>query len=101
MTSCGGTSRTTVRSEMRTMRSKGQKMNVSPGPLGAGESRPSQNVTALSYSLRMFTHRETKTSATTTAARRKGPGSMFIGVSLGRFLGTDEDEEALHADDLQ
>src|SRR5512140_3121871 len=66
MTSCGGTSRTTVRREIRIIVSKGQKMNVRPGPWGWGESRPSQNVTALAYSFRMLIHFEMKTITTKT-----------------------------------
>ena len=78
MTSCGGTSRVIVRRSTRTIVSKGQKMNVSPGPFGAGPRRPSQNVTARSYSLRMFTHFERKKMTTKIAAMKMGFGSMFM-----------------------
>src|SRR6266496_3491550 len=56
MLSCGGTSWTTVRRDIRTMRSNGQKMRTSPGPLGRFPSRPSQNVTARSYSFKTLIH---------------------------------------------
>ena len=56
MMSCGGTSRTTVCSETLIIVSNGQKMSTRPGPLGCADRRPSQKVTARSYSLRMLTH---------------------------------------------
>jgi len=76
MMSCAGTSWTTVRSEIRTMRSNGQKIRTSPGPFGRLPSRPSQNVTARSYSFRTLIHLKRNTSATNSA--RTSPGSDTI-----------------------
>src|SRR5512142_479717 len=67
MMSCCGTSCTIVRSDTRTIVSNGQKMNVNPGPFGVGDSRPSQNVTARSYSFRMLIHFMSTISATIAA----------------------------------
>src|SRR5258708_9035 len=60
MMSCGGTSGTMVCIETFTTTSNGQKISTRPGPFGLAESRPSQKVTARSYSLRMFTQRENR-----------------------------------------
>src|SRR6187549_1386063 len=57
MTSCGGTSRTTVRSGIVTMRSSGQKRKMRPGPLGWGRTRPRRKTTPRSYSLSTRTQR--------------------------------------------
>ena len=54
MTSCGGTSITTVRMLTRTIRSIGAKTSTTPGPLGCGSSLPSRNITPRSYSARML-----------------------------------------------
>src|SRR6266571_2501148 len=54
ITSCGGTSCTTVRSDTRTMRSIGKNTRAIPGPFAASSSRPRRNTTALSYSFRIL-----------------------------------------------
>src|ERR1019366_7573893 len=100
MTSCGGTSRTTVLSEIRTIVSKGQKMSVSPGPFGLGDRRPSQKVTARSYSFRTLIHFERKTSATNTTGTRS---DRFDGIeiSLCPFRGgANEDVQTVETHDL-
>src|SRR3954468_21580815 len=56
MMSCGGTSSTTVCNETLIIVSNGQKMRTRPGPLGCGDRRPSQKVTARSYSFSTLTH---------------------------------------------
>ena len=54
MTSCGGTSMTTVRRLTRTMRSMGANTRTTPGPFGCGSSLPSRKITPRSYSARML-----------------------------------------------
>ena len=56
MTSCGGTSQVTVRSDTRTILSMGQKMGITPGPLSFLSTRPKRKTTARSYSRKMFKH---------------------------------------------
>ncbi len=58
---------TIVRSDTRTIVSNGQKMNVNPGPFGVGDRRPSQKVTARSYSFRMLIHFKSTMRAMTAA----------------------------------
>src|ERR1700737_541525 len=54
MMSCGGTSRASWRSEIRTMRSTGTNTRMIPGPLAFGSSRPRRKITPRSYSRRIL-----------------------------------------------
>ena len=68
MMSCDGTSSTTVCSDTLIIVSNGQKISTRPGPFGCGARRPSQKVTARSYSFRMLTHLKKRKIPTTTMA---------------------------------
>ena len=90
-----------VRRSTRTIVSKGQKMKVSPGPFGMGASRPSQKVTARSYSLRMLTHLKRKKIATNRTARKRGPVDGEGGISvLAPMLRFDEESQPFDREDL-
>src|SRR5262245_13035090 len=54
ITSCGGTSMVTVRKLTLTIRSIGRKTRITPGPLAAGNTRPSLKITPRSYSGRIL-----------------------------------------------
>ena len=78
MTSCGGTSSTTVRSDILIMRSIGQNRKKMPGPLACGSTRPRRKITARSYSLSTRIQRET----------RKTTRTKMIGSAESAFIGT-------------
>ena len=54
ITSCGGTSSTTVRRLTRTIRSMGANTRITPGPFGPTRSLPSLKITPRSYSGRIL-----------------------------------------------
>jgi hypothetical protein len=70
--SCGGTSKASWRSEMRTILSIGAKTRKIPGPFASGSSRPRRKITPRSYSgrilmeLRMYRASTTRTTITGT-----------------------------------
>src|SRR6266850_3361729 len=73
ITSCGGTSCTTVRSDTRTIRSIGNQISTRPGPLAVPSRRPSRNTTARSYSLRILRLEKTQKATATTMKTNPGP----------------------------
>ena len=87
MTSCGGTSRTTVRSGMVTIRSSGQKRKMRPGPFGSASTRPRRKTTPRSYSLRTLIHsRRSEIPKTTTIRMTANCWGISCFLSFGRTL---------------
>ena len=97
MTSCGGTSHVTTRSETRTIRSIGQMMSTSPGPFSCFRTVPRRNTTARSYSRRMLRHRNTKMRMASAA----NTAMTMVADGRGRFafmvrLGLDGERRSAH-----
>src|SRR5258707_817869 len=105
MMSWGGTSWTMVCIETFTIASNGQKMSTRPGPFGLADSRPSQKVTARSYSLRMFTQRENRKMP--MKMRKKTPPipngmgrTPSLDLSCSPAMRTHRQQEMIHGHDL-
>src|SRR5712692_2190143 len=83
-TSCGGTSRVSIRRDTRTMRSTGTKTKQTPGPLGFVSTRPRRKMTPRSYSARILMEemRYTKTTMQKTINSVENSN----GISASRFF---------------
>src|SRR5262245_54909456 len=104
MTSCGGTSKATVRRLTRTMRSMGRNTRITPGPFGRGRSFPRRKMTPRSYSDRILTELIRYSRAMTTKIRT---GDIGIGITgphsygLSRSSFTDCHSQAVNVRDLK
>src|SRR5687768_9885652 len=93
MTSCGGTSKTTVRRLTLIIRSIGANTRITPGPLGCGSSFPSRKTTPRSYSARIFTELITYNTTMTMAM---SAGEISI---LETSFSVNGQGQPLHVDD--
>src|ERR1700684_3962117 len=88
MTSCGGTSHVTTRSETLTILSIGQKIRTRPGPFSFLSTRPRRNTTARSYSRRIFMQLNSQTRKTKTTIAIGSAASGYM-VHLSGDDGVD------------
>src|SRR5260370_32769910 len=83
ITSWGGTSQVTTRSDIFTILSIGQRMTMTPGPLSFFRTCPRRNTTARSYSRRMLRHLIIQMRKIITATATKGPMLSSFSLLLG------------------
>src|SRR5205809_3110548 len=96
MTSCGGTSRATVRRLTRTIRSIGANTRITPGPFGRGNNFPNRKMTPRSYSARILI--ELITYSTTMTTRISG-GNTIVAPQSDRSVFANRQHQSVNARD--